>query len=196
MPVYIRYAILTAHRYKRQESFSPIQDKVNNLTISIELVKFRPEFEMAKNQNGTVDQNAVKAAQASTFILLIIAFVLGSPVLVAITAAAQLIGATGVSWAPFQLLYRLVYRPLGIVKPKPRPDHHAPHRFASLVGGLFDAVGAALLFLGVPVAGWVLAWVVVVLANLNVWASFCMGCWMYYTFNRIGVPGFRHARIT
>jgi hypothetical protein len=31
---------------------------------------------------------------------------------------------------------------------------------------------------------------VVVLANLNFWLNFCAGCWMYYQFNRLGVPGF------
>ena len=143
-----------------------------------------------------VDQTAVKGAQASAFVLLLIGFVLNNPWLVAGTALSQLIGATGVSWAPFSLVYRFVYRPLGILRPNLQPDHHAPHRFASLVGGLFDAAGAALLFLGLPVAGWSLVWIVIVLANLNVWVNFCLGCWMYYTLNRVGMPGFHHRKLT
>ena len=141
-----------------------------------------------------IDQNAIKSAQATTFVFLLIAFVLGIPWLVAATAIAQLLGSIEVRWAPFHLLYRFVYLPLGLLKPNLQPDHATPHRFASLVGGVFDAAAAALLFLSLPTAGWVLAWVVIVLANLNVWAGFCMGCWMYYTLNRLKVPGFRHAR--
>jgi hypothetical protein len=150
--------------------------------------------DMETDMNQKVDQNAVKSAQATTFVLLLAAFVVGSPWVVAATALAQLIGATGVRWAPFHLLYRFVYRPIGLLRPNLQPDHAAPHRFASLVGGLFDAAAALLLFLSLPTAGWVLAWIVIVLANLNVWAGFCMGCWMYYTFNRFRVPGFRHPR--
>ena len=37
----------------------------------------------------------------------------------------------------------------------------------------------------------VLVGIVVVLANLNFWLNFCLGCWMYYRLNRLGVPGFQ-----
>lgn len=154
---------------------------------------------MASAQNQTlpqVDQTAVKAAQAITLILLLLGFVLDNPWLVAVAALCQLIGATGVRWAPFALVYSLLVRPLGILKPNVQPDHHAPHRFASLVGGVLDAAAAVLLFLGAPVAGWILAWIVIVLANLNVWAGFCMGCWMYYALSRLGLPGFRRRKIS
>lgn len=137
-----------------------------------------------------VDQTAIKTAQLTTLVLLLIGFVLNYPWIVAATAAAQLLGATGLSWAPFRLLYRFVLKPLRIAKPKVQPDHHAPHRFASLVGGLFNTAATVLLFSGAPVPGWVLVWIVIILANLNVWIGFCLGCWMYYTLNRLGLPGF------
>ena len=43
--------------------------------------------------------------------------------------------------------------------------------------------------------GWVLTWIVVALAALNLFAGICVGCLMYYWFNRLGVPGFKYARV-
>ena len=37
--------------------------------------------------------------------------------------------------------------------------------------------------------------IVVALAGLNLFAGICVGCMMYYWFNRLGVPGFKYARI-
>jgi hypothetical protein len=49
---------------------------------------------------------------------------------------------------------------------------------------------------GIPALGWGLALVVVALAALNLFAGVCVGCLMYYQFNRLGVPGFARAPIT
>jgi len=46
-----------------------------------------------------------------------------------------------------------------------------------------------------PIAGWVLTWIVVALAALNLFAGICVGCMMYYWFNRLGVRGFTVAPI-
>jgi len=55
--------------------------------------------------------------------------------------------------------------------------------------------GTAALMAGLPVLGWILIAVVIVLANLNLWAGWCAGCTMYYWLNRLGVPGFDHAPV-
>lgn len=142
---------------------------------------------------GTVDQSALKSAQAIVITLLLLGFVLDNRWIVLAVAAAQLIGATGFRFAPFALLYRGMIRPLGI-SPNPQPDHHAPHRFAMLVGALFNGGAFLALSLGGSVVGWSLSWIVIVLANLNLWLGFCLGCWMYYQMNKLGVPGFTHSR--
>jgi hypothetical protein len=49
--------------------------------------------------------------------------------------------------------------------------------------------------LNATVLGWVLTWFVVALAALNLFAGICVGCLMYYWFNRLGVPGFKYARV-
>jgi hypothetical protein len=137
-----------------------------------------------------VDISGLKVGQATTILVLLAAFVLSSPLLVLLVGLAQLFGALNVSFAPYRLLYVNVLRPAGIVQPKVVPDNPEPHRFAMLVGAIFNFAATAFLVTGLPVIGWVLVWIVIVLANLNFWLNFCAGCWMYYQFNRLGVPGF------
>ncbi len=140
---------------------------------------------------GTVDQTALKTGQAATTVLLLVAFIIGRGAwgLVAFVALAQLLGAIGAPFAPYKLLYRAL-KGASILKPNPQPDNLAPHRFALAVGTVFNAVGALAIASGAVMLGWALVWIVIALANLNFWLSFCLGCWMYYRFNQWGVPGF------
>jgi len=142
-----------------------------------------------------VDQNGLKTGQAVTILLLIAAFVLSSWVLVAFVAVAQLLGALDVPFAPYRLFYQNVVKPAGWTKPNVIADNPEPHRFAMLVGALFNGVATLALLAGAPVVGWVLVGIVVVLANLNFWLNFCAGCWMYYQFNRLGIKGFTRSPI-
>lgn len=142
-----------------------------------------------------VDQNGLKTGQALTIGLLILAFVLDFWPLVAFVALAQLAGAAALAFAPYRLIYRWLILPLGLVKPDPQPDNPEPHRFALLVGATFSSTASVALLAGAPVVGWGLVWIVIALANLNFWLSFCLGCWVYYRLNRLGVPGFGTAPI-
>lgn len=150
---------------------------------------------MAQEVLRKVDQNGLKTGQAATIILLILAFVLNSPLLVAVVAVAQLLGALDVPFAPYRLLYQSAVKASGLVKPKVISDNPEPHRFAMLVGAVFNGAATLALLANAPAVGWVLVGIVVVLANLNFWLNFCAGCWMYYQFNRLGVPGFTHAPV-
>jgi len=143
-----------------------------------------------------VDQSGLKVGQVITIITLLIAFIISSPLLVALVAIAQLLGGINSPYAPYRLIYQKLLKPAGIVKPNVIPDNPEPHQFAMLVGAIFNGVGAALIWLGVPVAGWVLVWVVIALANLNFWLNFCLGCWMYYQFHKLGIPGFTQAPLS
>ena len=142
-----------------------------------------------------VDQNGLKTGQAIVIILLILAFVLSSPILVAFIAVAQLLGALDVPFAPFRLIYKYVVRLF--VRPNVIHDNPEPHRFSMLVGAIFDGVGALAVVAGggSETLGWLLVGIVIVLANLNFWVNFCLGCWMYYQFHRLGVPGFKYAPV-
>lgn len=142
-----------------------------------------------------LDQTGLKTGQALTILLLLIGFVLDSWVLVAFVAIAQLFGALALPFAPYKLIYQNIVKPTAIVKPNPQPDNPEPHRFAMLLGAIFNGLGTIALLAGAPIVGWALVWMVIALANLNFWLNFCAGCWMYYQFNRLGVPGFDRAPI-
>lgn len=137
-----------------------------------------------------VDHTALKTGMILTIVLLIAGFLLNSALLVAIVAVCQLAGALALPFAPYSLIYQHIVQPSGLVEPQVITDNPEPHRFSVLVGAIFNTVATVLLLAGVAVIPWVLVWIVIALANLNVWLNFCMGCWMYYQFNRLGVPGF------
>jgi hypothetical protein len=150
---------------------------------------------MAAEALRKVDHTGLKTGQALTIILLILAFVLNSTPLVALVALAQFLGAVDAPFAPYRLFYQRVVKPSGLARPNVILDNPEPHRFAMLVGSLFNGAATLLLLAGVPALAWVLVAVVVVLANLNYWLNFCAGCWMYYQLNRLGVPGFDRAPV-
>ena len=91
----------------------------------------------------------------------------------------------------FGFIYHLILKPLRWVKADVFADHAEPHRFAQAVGGLFAAASAVLLWLGAALPGWAFAWVVIVLAGVNLLLGFCAGCAMYYWLHRLKIPGFR-----
>lgn len=142
-----------------------------------------------------IDQNGLKTGQALTIILLILGFVLNSWLLVAFVAVAQLLGGLAVSFAPYRLFYQQVIKRFGIVKPRIEHDNPEPHRFAMLVGTVFNGAATLAILAGASFIGWLLVWIVIVLANLNFWLNFCLGCWMYYQLNRLGIVGFSIAPI-
>lgn len=150
---------------------------------------------MATESLRKVDQTGIKVGQATTIILLLLGFVLNSWLLVVLVAIAQLLSALDAPYAPYRLFYQRVIKPLGIVKPNVITDNPEPHRFAQLLGGVMNSVAAVLLLASVSTPAWVLVWIVIALANLNFWLNFCLGCWMYYQLNRLGVPGFTHAPV-
>jgi len=142
-----------------------------------------------------VDHTGLKTGMALTIVILLIGFVMDSWLLVAFVAIAQFMGSLGLKFAPYHLIYQHIVKPAGIAKPHVIDDNPEPHRFAMLVGALFNGTAVIALLLGVPTIAWILVWVVIALANLNFWLNFCLGCWMYYQFNRLGVPGFTHSPI-
>jgi hypothetical protein len=142
-----------------------------------------------------VDHSALRTNQACIIACLVLGFVLNAPLLVAFVAAVMIVGTIWPQAGLFKRLYRHVLRPAGIVRPDVLPDNPEPHRFAMLVGALFNGVATLALLGGIPLLAWVLVGIVIVLANLNFWLNFCLGCWMYYQFNRLGIPGFTAAPI-
>ncbi|MCC7450648.1 MAG: DUF4395 domain-containing protein [Anaerolineae bacterium] len=149
----------------------------------------------ASNKDRRVDHSALRTNQAFIITLLILAFVLNAWWLVALVSAVMLIGTIVPAAGLFKAVYFSILKPAGIVKPDVKIDNPEPHLFAQGVGGLFTLASTLALLAGVPTLGWILSWIVVALAALNLFAGICVGCLMYYQFNRLGVPGFTRAPI-
>lgn len=138
-----------------------------------------------------VDHAALGTNQAMIILLLALAFVLDLPWLAGVVALFML-GGTALGKPGFFWVYRYALRPLGLVRPDVLMDHPEPHRFAQGFGGMVVLAAFLLLLSGLPGLGWALAWMVVGLAALNLFAGFCTGCAIYYWLNRLNVPGFVH----
>ena len=135
-----------------------------------------------------LDAHLGKFSQASTFVLAGLAFVLFQPMLVLITGLILALSALFPAIGPYRLLYRYVLVPLHMLKPKMVEDDPAPHRFAQGVGAVFTLASALVLLLThALVLGWTLDLLVFVLAGLNLFVGFCVGCFVYYHLGRLGI---------
>ena len=142
-----------------------------------------------------VDHSALRTNQAFIISLLIVAFVAEARWLVTFVAAVMLVGTALPNVALFKAVYLYVLKPLKIARPDVRLDNPEPHLFAQGLGGLVLTLATLAFVMDSTAIGWVLSWVVIALAALNLFAGICVGCMIYYWFNRLGVPGFKVARI-
>ena len=143
----------------------------------------------------TVDQSVIKVSQSATIIVMVLAFIFDSWAAVALVAVVNLVGVLSSSLSLWRQLYLRVLRPAGVVHPRVIHDNPESHRFAQAVGGILAAISAIVLIMGYAVIGWFLGWISIALAALNVFAGFCMGCFLYYQFNRLGIPGFSRSPV-
>ncbi len=145
--------------------------------------------------NRKVDHSALRTNQAFIITLLILAFVTDVKWLVAFVAAVMLVGTALPNVALFKAVYFYILKSSKLARPDVRIDNPEPHLFAQGLGGVFLTLATLAFIATAPVVGWALAWIVVALAALNLFAGICVGCMIYYWLNRLGVPGFRYARI-
>lgn len=137
----------------------------------------------------TVDHAAIKTGQLLSIALLFAAFILGRWEPVAVLAAIFLVTAVIYPLGPFVLVYRLLLKPLSIVKPDMRVDHLQPHLFGQAVGAASAAIAALTLYAGYGTAGWSLVWILIALTAIS-YKGWCIGCFLYYQLNRMGLRGF------
>lgn len=146
-----------------------------------------------------VDQSALKFNQASIILLLVLAFLINAAWLVAFVAAVMLVGTLWPEAGLFKQVYARWLKPAGLIKPNVIDDDPQPHLFAQGLGGIFLVLSAVALWLGAQVVGWALAATVIVLASLNLFLGFCLGCFIYYQLGRVGVkpalPSWQPARV-
>lgn len=135
-----------------------------------------------------VDTTAIKFNQALIVTITLLGFLLNQPWLVLLVGLVLAAGTVAPGAALFKQIYLKLLKPAGILNANIIDDDPAPHQFAQGVGALFLlAASAALYLLPVLVLGWVLAWIVIVLAAVNLFFNFCAGCFVYYQLDRLGL---------
>jgi len=135
-----------------------------------------------------VDHTALRVNQAMIIALLGAAYVANAFWLAALVGLVMLLGSA-LGRPGFLEVYRIL-RAGRLFRPDVYQDHPEPHRFAQALGGLVLAGATAAFVVGQPGLGWILAWVVIALAGLNLFGGFCAGCAVYYWMARWNVPGF------
>lgn len=137
-----------------------------------------------------VDHNAIRTNQAFIITLLLLAFILDVPLLVAFVSVVLAVGTAVPEAALFKRIYKHILVPAGLLKPDVIDDNPEPHNFSQGLGALFTGLSFVALIVNASGLGWALSWLVIVLASLNLFAGFCAGCFVYYQLSRRQVPGF------
>ena len=140
----------------------------------------------------SVDHASLKSNQGLIVLFLVLAFIFDSPFVAAFVALVMLAG-TILGRPGFFPIYKWILLPTGLVKPEIIADNPEPHRFAQGFGASVLVAASILLFLSFSTIGWILVWLVVALAVLNVAVGFCVGCAFYYWFYKLNIPGFSKA---
>lgn len=142
----------------------------------------------------TFDRSVLKVGQVFIMGINLLAFVLGfvlqvrlAWLLVPLVAVVMLLGVANPSLGAFRQLYLKVLKPRGLVKPNVVQEDPTPHAFAQGVGGTFLVAASLAFLLGLTVAGWVLTWIVIVLAFVNFAFDFCVGCQLYFQLDRMSL---------
>ena len=136
-----------------------------------------------------VDHAALKVNQLFIIGFNLLAFIFNQPLLAAFVALMMGVGSA-LKVPGFGFIYQKFLKPQGWVKPDVLADNPEPHRFAQFLGFIFMTAGSIALFSGASILGWSLVWLVIVLAALNAFGGFCVGCAVYYWLGRLNLPGF------
>jgi hypothetical protein len=138
------------------------------------------------------DRSVLKVGQVFIIGLNVLAFALGfvlqikvAWLLVPVVCLVMAAGVASPNLNLFRLFYLRVLKPAGIVKPNVAQEDPTPHQFAQAVGATFLAAASLTFLLGASSAGWVLSWIVIVLAFVNFAFDFCVGCQVYFQLDRM-----------
>lgn len=140
------------------------------------------------------DHSVLKVGQVFIMSLNLLAFVLGfvlgvrgAWLLVPLVGTVMALGVMSRDLNLFRQVYLKALKPAGIVKPRVHQEDPTPHVFAQGVGAAFLGFATVAFLLGLTLAGWVLSWIVIVLAFVNFAFDFCVGCQVYFQLDRMNL---------
>lgn len=140
-----------------------------------------------------VDHAEIKLGQLLTIALASVALISQTHWPLVFLGITFLLSGTLRALSPFALIYRGFFQPLNIIQSDYRLDNIQPHKFGQLIGALTVLIALGLLQGGYGLAGWGVVAVLILLTVIS-YAGWCLGCFLYYQFNRLGLGGFfRHA---
>jgi len=134
-----------------------------------------------------VDYTLLRTNQAAIILFLVLAWLFNSVWLVAFVAGVMVVGSIAPRYSLFKWVAQRWLEPAGILRKDVRPDIPQPHLFAQSMGGVMLLLAVIVLLAGATTLGWVLTAVVVVLAGVNLFAGFCVGCFIYYQLGKYGI---------
>ncbi|MBO0701898.1 MAG: DUF4395 family protein [Candidatus Dormibacteraeota bacterium] len=136
------------------------------------------------------DVTARKVHQWTMAGLVVAGFLVGDrfgPILLLVAGAIMLVGRF---WWPADVVRQFTWRvlePRRLLHRRERAEDHATRRIARVIGGAIWIAAAALVWIGLPVLGWVVALLVVLMVVLDAAFDFCVLCFAFLRLDRAGL---------
>lgn len=147
---------------------------------------------MVSYSHKQVDHAEIKTGQVLTMAIASIALLTQDLWALAVLGIIFFLSGTVRSLSPFYWIYHWIVLPSGLVRSDYRMDIIQPHKFGQLVGAMTVVIALSLLNMGYTSAGWMVVLVLVILTATS-YMGWCIGCFIYYQMNRLGIRGFfRH----
>ncbi|CAN5473464.1 DUF4395 domain-containing protein [soil metagenome] len=136
-----------------------------------------------------IDIRGPRFSAALTFAVLVTAYLLQAPWLLAVQVAVFAVAAiAGLRWSPYGNLFRFLKRRFDL-GPPPATEPAAGPRFSQLMGLIFSGAGLIAVVAGATGFGWALVLIVVALSALLASTGICVGCEMYALGQRLRPTG-------
>ena len=126
-----------------------------------------------------IDPRGHRFGAGLSAVLLLAAFALQAPALVAVALASIGVSAAfGLRWSIYGAIWRRIARALQLAPAT--PEHEYPPRFAQTLGSTALILSLVAFALGASPVGWLLAFAVAGLQALLAVTGYCLGCRLYF----------------
>jgi len=138
-----------------------------------------PDAESRLPKARMIDPRGHRFGAGVSAALLLVAFVLGQPWLIAVALASIGVSAAfGLRWSIYGAIWRRIARTLALAPAT--PEHEYPPRFAQTLGSVALILSLVAFALGAATLGWVFAFAVAGLQSLLALTGYCLGCRLYF----------------
>ena len=126
-----------------------------------------------------IDPRGHRFGAGLSAILLVVAFLTGTPWIVALVLLSIGVSAAfGLRYSIYGVIWRRIARVLSL--PKVEPEHEYPPRFAQVLGSVALILSLISFALGATTLAWVFALAVASLQTLLATTGYCLGCRLYF----------------